>query len=209
MPPRVPHTNLVWMVMHHFRVHLRSQRAQIYRNECLSNPIQFQQHQHREQQYQLVLLSTTTSPSISPSETPTEGSACTTIASKCLLPIETTSLVLWIWLIPNHLYTKATRTPPFCRMWCFKGSSSCSSLGSVTSPTWTETAAGAYSISVQVSFRVKVRYGKLKANFFTPGTNNYQRIDCMLKLPLSVTNETSGSSSGFKATKCDDSGIFS
>lgn len=72
-----------------------------------------------------------------------------------------------------------------------------------------ETAAGAYSISVQVSFRVKVRYGKLKANFFTPGTYNVQRIDCKLKLPLSVTNETSGSTSGFKATKCDDAGIFS
>lgn len=72
-----------------------------------------------------------------------------------------------------------------------------------------DTAAGVYGINVQVSIRVKVKYGKLKANFFTPVTYNDQRIDCKLKLPLSVTNETSGISSGFKATKCGDAGIFS
>ncbi|XP_062006363.1 NDR1/HIN1-like protein 3 [Rosa rugosa] len=70
-----------------------------------------------------------------------------------------------------------------------------------------ETAAGVYSITVQLTFRVKIRYGKFKANFFKPETYDDQQINCELKLPISITNETSGG--GFKATKCGDVGIFS
>ncbi|KAM5559476.1 NDR1/HIN1-like protein 3 [Rosa sericea] len=71
-----------------------------------------------------------------------------------------------------------------------------------------ETVAGVYSITVQVTFRVKIRYGKFKANFLKPETYDDQQINCELKLPLSITNETSGGGY-FKATKCGDVGIFS
>ncbi|XP_004305339.1 PREDICTED: protein YLS9-like [Fragaria vesca subsp. vesca] len=69
-----------------------------------------------------------------------------------------------------------------------------------------ETVAGVYSINVQVTFRVNVRYGKNKVKFLKPETYDDQHINCKLKLPFSVTNETSGN--GFKATKCDGVGIF-
>ncbi|XP_062006812.1 NDR1/HIN1-like protein 10 [Rosa rugosa] len=69
-----------------------------------------------------------------------------------------------------------------------------------------ETAAGVYSITVQLTFRVKIRYGNNKVKFLTPVTYDDQQINCKLKLPVSVTNETSGG--GFKATKCGDVGIF-
>lgn len=69
-----------------------------------------------------------------------------------------------------------------------------------------ETAAGVYSIDVQVTIWANARFGKLKAKFLTPGSEYGQLIDCKLKVPLSVNNDTSGS--GFKATKCGDVHIF-
>ncbi|XP_048432409.1 NDR1/HIN1-like protein 10 [Pyrus x bretschneideri] len=57
-----------------------------------------------------------------------------------------------------------------------------------------ETAAGVYSIDVEIYLRVKARYGKVKTSDY--GSSN---IDCKLKVPVSSNNT---SVSGFNPTKC-------
>lgn len=66
-----------------------------------------------------------------------------------------------------------------------------------------ETAAGAYSINVQLAFLIKARFGKFKSHNYKP----YRKIDCKLKVPLSF-NETSPAS-GFKTTRCGNVYFFS
>ncbi|KAM1735433.1 hypothetical protein ACFX12_013907 [Malus domestica] len=57
-----------------------------------------------------------------------------------------------------------------------------------------ETAAGVYSIDVEIYLRVKAKYGKVKTSDY--GSSN---IDCKLKVPVSSNNT---SVSGFNPTKC-------
>lgn len=66
-----------------------------------------------------------------------------------------------------------------------------------------ETAAGVYSINVQLALRIKVRYGKFKSQNYKP----YEKIDCNLKVPLSF-NETTPAS-GFETTRCGNVFLFS
>lgn len=64
-----------------------------------------------------------------------------------------------------------------------------------------ETAAGVYSIDVQLAFRIKARFGKLKTHNYKP----YRKIDCQLKVPLSLNETYAG---GFKATECGNVFFF-
>lgn len=64
-----------------------------------------------------------------------------------------------------------------------------------------ETAAGVYSIDVQLALRIKARFGRLKTHNYKPN----RKINCELKVPLSL-NETY--INGFKATKCGNVYFF-
>ncbi|KAH0971634.1 hypothetical protein GBA52_023790 [Prunus armeniaca] len=65
-----------------------------------------------------------------------------------------------------------------------------------------ETAAGVYSIDVQLAVKVRVRFGKFKTGYYTPSRN----INCKLKVPLSLKQTSAG---GFETTKCGNVNIFS
>ncbi|KAI5319083.1 hypothetical protein L3X38_038791 [Prunus dulcis] len=65
-----------------------------------------------------------------------------------------------------------------------------------------ETAAGFYSIDVQLAVKVRVRFGKFKTDYYTPSRN----INCKLKVPLSLKQT---SADGFETTKCGNVNIFS
>uniref|UniRef100_A0A2N9H7H8 Late embryogenesis abundant protein LEA-2 subgroup domain-containing protein n=1 Tax=Fagus sylvatica TaxID=28930 RepID=A0A2N9H7H8_FAGSY len=64
-----------------------------------------------------------------------------------------------------------------------------------------EKSDGVYIIDVRLSFKIKVRYGKIKTLRYKP-----PKIDCPLKVALSSNGNPA---SGFKPTWCDNVNFFS
>ncbi|XP_062020800.1 NDR1/HIN1-like protein 10 [Rosa rugosa] len=64
-----------------------------------------------------------------------------------------------------------------------------------------ETTARVYSIDLQLALRIKARFGKLKTRNYKP----YRKIDCKLKVPLSLNGTYAN---GFKANKCSNVYFF-
>jgi hypothetical protein len=64
-----------------------------------------------------------------------------------------------------------------------------------------EKSAGVYNIDINLSVKIRIKYGKIKTLRFKP-----QNIDCPLKVPLSSNGTVA---EGFQATKCDNVYFFS
>ncbi|KAL6273482.1 hypothetical protein ACE6H2_024174 [Prunus campanulata] len=85
---------------------------------------------------------------------------------------------------------------------------STTTLSTTTSPFYqcrfpSETANGVYSIDVKISFRIGIRFGKVKTGYFEIP----RKSDCKLKVPLSTSfNGTFWS--GFQTTECKSFHIF-
>lgn len=141
-----------------------------------------------------ITRSPTTLPSTSPLEIPTNAPASSTVASKSLHTIKTRGLLWWLWSIVPHDITKASRTPPFCRTYLFKGTWNFCCLrkaDETTSKFRSEATAGVYMIDVLLAFQ-EVKLINIGSGI----------VGCNLKLPLTRFNTNGTSVSDFNATKC-------